>query len=220
MSLIRKLVLAAAVSAVALLAIAGTASAKWAVEGKEFTEAQSETVTLSATEKFDFNTKILGSNFTFTATTVTCSGTCTINQTGAVDVVMGKLSFSGVTVDAPTGCTITGPIITNALRGELIMDPSGGTATFLKLFPASGEVWYELVVSGCAAAGVYPFKGTLTGRTNNTGVAAVTQPITFSAAEQTTGGGAFKAGKEPSTISGKLAVTLSGANKGKTWSGS
>jgi hypothetical protein len=202
------------------LALVASASANWAIEGKALSSGQKESVAVSATGNFDFTTKVLGTTLTVTATSVTCSGTCTIDQAGTVELIEGNLSFGGMTIDTPSGCKIPSSITTNALTGELIMDPSGGTATFVKFRPTSGETIFSMTISECAAAGTYPLKGTFAGRMNNTGVSATSQPFTFNAAEQTTGGGALKVGVEAATMTGGLAMKLSGSNVGKGWSGS
>jgi hypothetical protein len=219
MSRMRRVALVLVGLAVGVLCIPGMASAKWAIEGKTFSELQSEDVNIFATETFTINSKVLGTSFSLTARSVGCSGFCSIDQRGSVDHAEGKLTLSELTVDSPVGCKVNGPITSFGLTGELLMDPGGGSATFMKLFPEGGETLMEVVLTGCAAAGTYPVKGTITGRTNDTAVSAVTQPITFSAAEQTTGGGALKVGKEAATMSGKLRVQLSGLGAGKSWSG-
>jgi hypothetical protein len=201
--------------------VAGSAQANWEIEGKAFTEGQKEKVSVEATETFTLKSKILGSEFVLTASKLSCKEgvECLIDQKGAVDHSSGVLSFSGLTVDKPAGCVVAGPINTLPLTDELIMDPSGGTATFDKFFPESGTTFVEIEVTGCAAAGKYPVTGTVTGLSNNTGVGAVSQPLTFSAANQTTGGGALKLGKEAAELSGKAVNKLAGANVGKVWSG-
>jgi hypothetical protein len=91
------------------------------------------------------------------------------------------------------------------------MDPSGGEATFVSFAPASGSTLAEIPISGatCPLAGTTgKFKGSLTGRSNNTGVEVENQPLVFSAAEQTTGGGSATIGTEPATLTGTMIAKL------------
>jgi hypothetical protein len=206
------------IACLALAAFSASASqAAWKIGSTELTNGQSETVSVSGGE-FTLSSKVLGAEFVLKATGLTCSGTCAIDQAGTVDHSSGKLAFTGVTVSKPTGCTVASTLTTNSLVDELIMD--GSTVTFDKFKPASGEVFIEIGVTGCAAEGTYPVKGTVTGRTSNTGVAAVSQALTFNAAEQTTGGGSLKLGKETATLVGSATNALSGPNFGASWSGS
>jgi hypothetical protein len=150
---------------------------------------------------------------------------CEINSEGGKDHGAGALTFTGVSVVEPAGCTVASELTTNPLTDELIMDPSGGTATFDKFLTdknAEGKEvpFITIKVSGCAAAGSYPVKGTQVGRTNDTGVSAASQPLTFNATEQKTGGGTLSLGSETATLTGSATNTLSGANAGKPWGGS
>jgi hypothetical protein len=202
---------------------AGVASANWEIEGKPFAEGQEQEVTyaIAAGNTYDLNSKVAGVNVTLTGTGFSCFGFCKVDQNGVIDDTFGKVKLTGGSVDEPKGCSVPAELVTNTLKGEIKMDPSGGEATFLKLAPESGETLVEIEFTGgtCALAGVkVPLKGTLTGRWNNTGVSAVEQPITFSAAEQTTGGGVLKLGKEAATFTTKVVTKLSGANAGKKWS--
>ena len=202
------------VAVLAMTAVAASAAnaSEWYIGATKL--SGSESVKLKAAEKFTLESKVLGANFRFTATTLECEG-CTISNPGAKSA--GVLSFSGISVDEPTGCSVASPIRTNALVDEVIMNPSGGEATFDKFTPAEGTTFVTIKITGCAAAGSYPLKGSFTGRTNNTGVAAVEQPITFNAAEQATGGGILTWGPQPANLTGKALSSLSGANAGNTF---
>ena len=218
----RKIGVAFTICMVLSLVSAGSAQANWEIEGKSFSSGQMEDVSIQSSEGYDLDTTVVGLHLTITATGVHCTGTCTIDESGNVELVDGKLEFTGMTVDTPAGCTIPSTMTTRTLSAELIMDPGGGTATFLRWKPATGETIAEFELGGtCALAGTpLRIKGTITSRLNNTGVSAVEQPATFSFAEQTTGGGSLKAGKEVATLTGKLGIKLSGANAAKKWSGS
>ena len=202
------------VAVLAMTAVAASAAnaSEWYIGATKL--SGSESVKVEASEKFTLESQVLGANFKFTATTLECEG-CTISNPGAKSA--GKLSFTGLTVDEPAGCSVASPITTNALVDEVIMDPSGGEATFDKFTPAEGTTFVNIKITGCAAAGTYPVKGTVTGRSNNTGVAAVKQPLTFSAAEQTTGGGSLIFWSKAATLTGKTLTNLSGAHVGQTF---
>jgi hypothetical protein len=204
------------------------------VNGAALGLANKETVKVSG-GPFTLSSSVLGAAITLNATEVECDEaggtTCQIDETNAkkeltTDHSAGRLVFTGVTVTSPAKCTVhsvgaaNGTVTTEALTDEIIMDPSGGTATFDKFFPEEGETFVTLELTGaeCTLAGVVAaVKGTVTGRTSNTGVAAVTQSITFNAAEQATGGGVLKLGKEAATLTGVANNKLSGPNAGKTF---
>ena len=202
------------VAVLAMTAVAASAAnaSEWYIGATKL--SGSEEVKAEASEKFTLESEVLGAKFKLTATTLSCAG-CTISNPGAKSA--GKLSFTGLTVDEPAGCSVASPITTNALVDEVIMDPSGGEATFDKFTPAEGTTFVNIKITNCAAAGTYPVKGTVTGRSNNTGVAAIKQPLTFNAAEQTTGGGALTLGNKPASLTGKALNYLSGAKIGETF---
>lgn len=215
-----------AIGLMVTLAVAGVtatnASANWEIEGKALANGQSENITFEAFEKFDLNSKVAGATLTLTGTSFTCFGICSVDQNGVIDDTFGIVRLGGVTVDNPTGCSAGTELTTNKLKGELIMDPEGGEVTFLKLVPETGEAFFTIKLSGatCALDGVeVPVKGSIAARFSNTGVSAVEQSLTFSAAEQTTGGGSLKVGKEAATLTGKAITKLSGSNAGKKWGG-
>jgi hypothetical protein len=197
----------------------GAANAKWAIEGKEFTEGQSETVEFAATETATLVSKVLGSELQVTTSTTACDATCTVDQKGPVNHGAGRMVLSNLKVVKPAGCSITSPIITQNLTWEMIMDPGGGTATFIKYFPESGTTIAELTITGCAAAGTYPLTGSFACRVNNTGVSAVKQPNTCNPTEQATGGGSLKLGKEPASWYSRFVAWLKGFFIGWGWSG-
>jgi hypothetical protein len=222
-----KKLMAAFVACLALAAVSATAAqAAWEVEGVGQASGFTETVSIAKSENFTLTGKFLGSEVVLTATGLSCAtgATCEITQEGTKDASSGKLTFSGVSVDKPAGCTAPETLTTESLVDELIMDPSGGTATFDKFIPKAGATaaFIEITLTGtCAIAGTpFPVKGTVTGLTENTKVSLVSQPVSFSAANQTTGGGSLLLGKEAATLAGKATNTLSGVNAGKKWGGS
>jgi len=210
-----------ALALVLALAAAGVAKANWEIEGKSIVNGFSESVTMAAEGTYDIAYVWSGHEYTLTATGMSCSS-CLINQSGTAEIFDGTFSFTGVTFDKPGGCSIPGgTITTKPLKGELIMDPEGGAATFIKFTPTVGETFMEFPVSGetCLAGGLkFIVKGSLAGRFSETGASAAAQPIAFSAAEEATAGASLKVG-EPMTITGKSLIKLSGANAGKSWEG-
>jgi hypothetical protein len=202
---------------------APAAQANWEIGGKAFVNEQEQEVSIGETEPLTITSKALGSEVVVAASVYHCRALfCKYRQDGSIEyVILGKAEVTQTKVTKPAGCT-GATISLNSLTGELIMDPSGGSATFIKIGPTTGEVLGELTLSGtCAAAGTaFPLKGTLTARFANTGVSAVSQKLTFSAAEQTTGGGSLKLGKESATITGSFGLSNSGTNVGASWSGS
>jgi hypothetical protein len=220
---------AAVLACMAVAAVfASAASANWEIEGKSQASGFTETVKIDGGHTILHGT-VLGTTVELTSTSFECTAgvTCEIDQAGTVEHSSGQLTFTGVKVLQPSGCSVASELKTSPLTDELIMDPSGGTATFDKFFTdknAKGEEvpFIEITLTGsCAIAGTpFPVKGTVTARANNTGVSAVGQPLTFSAAEQTTGGGSLLLGKSPATLTGSATNTLSGINVGKPWGGS
>jgi hypothetical protein len=201
----RKIALAL-VACLALTAVAANAAqaATWKVAGAGFTG--NKAITVSSPAGFTLTSKILGAEIVMKATGVECSGTCSI--VGGTSEATGALKFTGVTFTTPSTCAVTGGSITTAaMKANVIMDPSGGEATFLEFVPASGTTFFELPISGasCPLAGnTVKFKGSFVGRSNNTGVEREEQPLVFSSAEQATGGGMITIGTETATLSGTM----------------
>ena len=202
------------VAVLALTAVAASAAkaSEWYIGATKL--SGSESVKVEAAEKFTLESEVLGTKFKLTATTLDCEG-CTISNPGGKGA--GVLSFAGLTVHEPAGCSVASPLKTNALVGEVIMDPTDTIATFDKLTPGSGTTLLTLKITGCAAAGSYPLKGSFAGRINNTGVAAVKPPILLSGAEQATGGASLTLGVNAATFTGRALSYLSGGNGGKTF---
>jgi hypothetical protein len=218
---------------IAILAVgaayATAASANWEIEKVAQANGFTETVTVKEASNFTLEGTFLGATVVLTATGLQCTTgvKCEISQAGAVEASSGQLTFTGVTLDKPSGCVSPASLTTSPLTDELIMDPSGGEPTFDKFFTdknAKGEEvpFIEITLTGsCAIAGTpFPVKGTVTGRTENTKVSLKSQPIVFNAANQTTGGGSLVLGKNAATLSGSATNTLSGTNVGKEWGGS
>jgi hypothetical protein len=196
---------------------ASTMAADWYVEETKLSGSSSLEIGEPEGEKIELQTTILGTKFLMTASGATCSG-CTASNPGA-DVSV-TFQFTGLKIDAPTGCSVASSVTTNALSGFLMMDPSGGTTTFVLFQPViSGGSWFTFTVSGCALAGSYKVTGTLTCETSPTGTAVVKQPLKCNAASQTTGGGSLKVDTNPATFTGTLKAWLKGTFLGRLFSG-
>jgi hypothetical protein len=184
--------------------------ATWKVAGAGFTG--NKAITVSSPAGFTLTSKILGAEIVMKATGAECAIAGTCNIVGGTSEATGALKLTGVTFTTPSTCSVTGGSITTAaMKANVIMDPSGGEATFLEFVPASGTTFFELPISGatCPLAGnTVKFKGSFTARSNKTGVEVAEQPLVFSAAEQATGGGSFTVGAEAATLTGTMIAKL------------
>jgi hypothetical protein len=225
-----KTVITFALCMLSLALASSSAQARWTVESKALGLGQVETVDPTLTEALTLEGKFLGTEVKLTASGLKCSGLCDIEGIASgADYGIANLTLTGVTYDKPAGCTGPKEVTLNTLTTEVIMDPSGGSRTFEKLFTDSGQL-AEVTLSGaCAIAGTpFPVQGTLTveavhknagGETvpTLTGEQSVAQEFVFSAAAQTTGGGLLKIGKEAAVPTGRMALALSGPNTGRKW---
>jgi hypothetical protein len=205
---------------VAVLALAGimagsafaTATATkghWVVSGSWLGASESKTVTCakaSGAANFKLAGKVLGSEIELEATGVECLES-TISNPGEFAQDRGILRFTGVSVVKPVGCRTNTTITTALLSTQVYME---GTTSYDRFAATSGTTWFNLPISGCAAAGSYPVKGTDFGRSPNaTGVESAHQKLEFSGAINTTAGGALTFGTEAVTLSGEAENTLS-----------
>jgi hypothetical protein len=217
-----KKMLGVLIACVALAGIAASAAqAQWKIAGTPLGAGNHAAVTVSG-GPFKLESTVSKAPIVLKATSVECTSgvECGIDEL-TTDHSFGQLTFTGVTVEPATCKVPGGSLTTAALTDQIIMDPSGGTATFDNFFPESGTTFLTVKLEGseCPFNGISaPVTGTVTGRTSNTGVAAVTQAIAFSAAEQTTGGGSLKLGTAVATLTGTANNALSGTNAGKTFS--
>lgn len=199
MSRRRILALALAITACAAF-VPAAANAEWFVEGSKLSGSASIGAEASGTSALE--STVLGSPLKMTFTGWNCSG-CVISNPG--NEFAGKLQLTGLSIVSPAGCTTASSITTNPLAGSVIMHPSGGTVTFMKLTAASGITIFQLKISGCAAAGTYNLTGTLTCQNANpTGVQATVQSMTCGPSAQTTGGAAITLGPNVATLPGAI----------------
>lgn len=126
------------------------------------------------------------------------------------------LKFSGVTVKEPTGCTVENETVeTIELKSELYM-ATGSANPFVKFEPVTvGGNFAVVDIKGtCAAAGSRIVKGNVFGMASNpTSTPAVTQPLEFSSAIDTTAGSELKFSGNPAHLEGTINNSLSSAEK-------
>jgi hypothetical protein len=192
--------IALVVSAFAVLA---APAATWKVEGSSLGNGGSRNVTaqLKTGTTATLTGALLGQHFELTATTLTSAGwggvgSATIEQSGASAKARGRLSFSGLTVDKPAGCTVTEPIVFKDLTTEVVEYGSFENA-YVKFFPEEGETLATIVVKGCAVAGSYPLKGTFYGEGSKWGQELTSQPLSFSPAINVMLSGSLTLGSNP-----------------------
>jgi hypothetical protein len=198
----------------AIVANAAQAATEWTLETKK--PLASETVKVS-TKAGDPTLTLIGETkgglkVHLTSTGVSCSGTCTISGAGHSE---GKLLFSGMTVMEPASCEIAGgAVTTNLLVDNLKMD---GTVVLDIFEPKTGTTFTEIEFTGakCPVAElIVPISGKVTGVSGDaTETYIKDQILTFSAANQTTGGTALTIGGGTASISGVAHNELSGTNK-------
>jgi len=124
----------------------------------------------------------------------------------------GTLVFSELSVTKPSGCSITSPLKTKALKTELA--EVKGTP-YDKFMPAEGSTVASIVISGCAITGSYSLTGSFYGQVEPLTTELSSQPVTFSKAINEAAGGALFFGKEPVSLGGQATYSLSGENSGE-----
>jgi hypothetical protein len=193
--------------AISTLASATASATTWTVENGAVPQEVQMTLKVGTTATLEGT--LLGQNFVLTASALSSTawggvaGDATIYQEGAVAKAKGRLSFSGLTVDKPAGCTVTSPIVTKDLTAEVV-DHTGNTHGFVKFFPeaGAGTTFAGITIKGCAIAGTYLLKGTVYGEGNEWGTMAAEQPLVFNPTINTTLGGSLTLG----TNAAKLTV--------------
>jgi hypothetical protein len=210
----------AGITASSAFATAEESNGHWKVSGATLASGESRNVTCtkdSEAGNFKLAGKVLGTAVELEATGVECLES-KITQSGNLAQDSGKLKFTGVSVVAPVGCGTSTTITTSALTTQVFME---GTKVYDRFKPTSGETFVTIPITGCAAAGNYPVKGTDFGlaqhkngageRVNNlTGEEFTTQTLAFSGAINSTAGGALKLGTEPATLEGAAVNTVEG----------
>jgi hypothetical protein len=189
--------------AISALAVSSAPAATWKVNGASLANGQSREMTaqLKAGTAAALTGTLLGQHFQLTATGLSSAGwggagSATIEQVGTKAKARGRLSFSGLTVDKPAGCTVAEPIVFEDLTTEVVEHGSYENA-YVKFFPEEGETLATITVKGCAVAGSYPLKGTFYGEGNIWGEEFASQPLSFSPGINVTLGGSLTLGSEP-----------------------
>ncbi|HXF31013.1 MAG TPA: hypothetical protein VN522_05785 [Solirubrobacterales bacterium] len=213
-----------------------TKKAEWNSGGTPFgnSEATGKTPKCSAATNFVLKGTILGSEAELTATGMSCSGKLWNEGTGESAMAVGKgtLSFTGITVNKPSGCKLNGEangsakLTTESLTLAIDMhdeievetEPAGvvkkesvpkETQRPVATFKSVGEKFTSIKLTGCAAEGSYKVTGTAIGEaSNNTGVSASNQPLAFNAT--TNAAGSLTLAGNPATITGTANNELSG----------
>jgi hypothetical protein len=140
-----------------------------------------------------------------TATGVECVSS-KIEQSGNMAIDSGKIKFTGVTIDEPSGCTIPSTLETNQLNTKLEEEGS----TVYDLFePASGTTFINIPLSGCALAPGGNVEGSVFGKASNaTGTFVETQVLSFSSAINATAGGTLSFAGSSASLTGEVNNTL------------
>jgi hypothetical protein len=192
--------------------VANAAQAAWTVGGATLGATEHKVVNVSG-GPWTLSGKVGKVEIELKAEKVACATTegCTIDGSSfGNNHSTGALTYSGVTVSKPTGCT-SGSITTKPLFDEVIMGSNG--AAFDKFFPQSGTTFVEITLGGtCAIAGIpIPVSGTATGEASlATGVASKTQTLTFGPEQQTHGGGSLTVSGNAASLVGTATNVLKG----------
>lgn len=208
-------------------ASAAQAAPHWNINGSPL--SGSETVSFSG-GPWALNSTTLGTEVELTATGIGCASTCTISGAGES---AGSLKFSGVAVKVPASCTAGNPgkavgtLTTNALRGQMIMDPhiiigGGPGPVFDKFTPASGTTFVEVEFHGALCVLdelALVLEGSAGGQSQNaTAVEKVEQVLSFGPTQQFTSNAQLKFGGSEAVLRGTAVNTLSGIYKGQSFS--
>ncbi|MGH2938700.1 MAG: hypothetical protein ACRDPE_11345 [Solirubrobacterales bacterium] len=209
----------AAVMASSALGAATTGKSQWYVGGVALANNASKEVTCKSTGNLTLEGTVLGLKTKLTATGVECveskieqvevENAKKEKEKMAID--SGKLRFTGVTVDEPEGCSVTGGTVTTEKLNTFVqMD---GAKVYDKFQPALGETFVKIPITGCAIAGNIPVTGTDFGLAthlnakeetvnNLTGEEFAQQMLTFSGKINEEAGGALKLGGNTATLTG------------------
>jgi hypothetical protein len=218
-----KRILGVALMVTALMSAFGASQAfaahsgnQWKVGTTLLTNGQTEGVVPAlASSTATLTGTVQNKTFKMTATGLKCAtgATCQIKQVIEGEVAKaqatGKLSFTGITVSEPAGCSAASELTTNNLVAEVI---KVGSTTYVKFSPESGTTFANVTLTGCAVAETYPVKGSVCAETNPLETMAVHQKALFSEAINTAGCGAgsLTLGGKAAVISGEATNTLAG----------
>lgn len=216
--------LAVAIVASSASAAVTTTAAEWYTGASPGTTLSGDTA-INATigtdpvvgAKFKLTSAVAGTPIELTATGLECVGcqiTNSVVTSGTTPVAMGKgkIKFTGVTADAPTGCTVRNETSTGTV-GVIETKPltvhadfMSGTVAYQQFFPETGTNFATVYLGGGGCAGIegpYNVKGTVFGKAANaTGVQATTQSISFGPPIQEVAGAELKLGSVKAELTG------------------
>ncbi|HXF32404.1 MAG TPA: hypothetical protein VN522_12870 [Solirubrobacterales bacterium] len=201
-----------------------TKKAVWSNSGVPFgsSEATGKTPVCSAATSIVFKGTILASEAELTATGLSCTGKLWNEGFGESEMAVGKgpLSFTGITINKPTGCKLNGEangsakLTTETLQLAVDMhgtnaEPSVETPIPVVTISSMGETIAKVKLTGCAAEGTYPVRGGVVGEGgNSTGVSAHNHPTVFNMT--TNEASTLTLAGNPATITGKANNELAG----------
>ena len=206
-----------AVLASSAFAAATTTDVQWYTgSGSGTLLSGSKTATSEQVGSATFATTVSGEAVVLHSTGINCEG-CTIENSGSTAVGSGKLKFTGVTVEKPTGCSVASTIETNALSVQA--DWMIGTDNYIKFVPTAGEekgfATVTLTGASCPiATSIIPKGSVFVQSANATGVQAVSQTVSSSKAINETAGGSLHVGTEAAWLEGSAAFSLTGEGAG------
>jgi hypothetical protein len=215
MSRIKLLLLSVmAVFAVAAVAVseASAAAPNWVVNGTAFTGSESVLGLLS-----NGNASVqatLGSNV-FTDLLCTAADATGTILGGNKDAAPNGITFSGCSMTTPSGCTVTNPIVVDAVTSTLLSNETVGLDTWA---PTSGTEFTKLTISGsaCSIEGAYKFTGQL-----QCEATLNTEAETFACLfNKNSGNGQLKFGPNTADFLAHFLFLLKGVNDGKNWGAS
>jgi hypothetical protein len=204
-----------AVMASTTFAAATTQDTQWTWNGAVISGSK----TVTASGSMSLATEIGGVKLDIASTGLECLSTapCTIKNEAGSATLEGKVKFTGVTVEEPAGCQVSGGSITTNL---LTIDPDYmiGTANYALIKPFSGTTFATITIEKktgqtCPVSGSYLLKGTVFVKAQNaTGVTAHVQKVNSSRAINEEAGGSLAFIGGPATLTGEVAFTAEGAS--------
>ncbi len=185
----------------------------WYVNGKQLSGSETVNCSAAGTLKLEGSVGSEGEvPVTLTATGIECvEATVFNNEAGTLGEDAGRLRFTGVTVDSPPNCSVSGGTVTTQnLKSSLAMDSSNPAITFDKFEPAATNfAVVKITGATCAVSGNRYVRGYVYGQASNlTEEPAATQPLNFSSSIDATAGSALEFAANPAHLTGTVNNTL------------
>lgn len=173
-------------------------------------------------------TTIGGKAVEFTSTGMECIS-CTItnaevtSKSGKVAMTRGKVKWTGVTVDKPSGCILVDPASGTAgvytSKSVVVHDDwmnEAGTIAYHQFIPETGETLASFRLEGSGQCEsiecTYSMAGTLFAESANaTGVQAAEQNLLFSPSIESATGSALKIGPNAASLTGTTSLSIGGS---------